>query len=183
MHNKTVVFGIILIITILMGSGCEQQKEETKQKKEVQQEQPSKIQQPKQASRIQQPNKIFGELNEYDSVLGDVVFVKKGFFGWNFYNNAVVGGDIYFKGKVRNISDMPHKNVYIILTIWSDENNLLFSQGYKIDYLDSKAEEEFVIPIEIYSGMDAGLGIKIFKEMKKEHFEPGIYVRSNSKKQ
>jgi len=131
-----------------------------------------------------EPESRFPELRPFRSIQGDVVFVKK----------DIYGGDLEYscslRGRVRNISNRPYKNVFVTWAIFDEGGNLflvwaitgkkktlmpsLFSD--QIDFLDSKSEVEFNIGLDLYSGIDSGSAKKIRAAVLAGREQAGIYV-------
>ena len=121
---------------------------------------------------------------------GDVVFVTKGIYG-----GGGPGWVVTLRGRIRNISSKPYKNV---LVLWSfvDEKGVLFDVYYKgnregewqksvfldvIEYLDAKSESDFNISVNLYSGVDAKAAKKIQGAFYKGRQEAGLFVRAETR--
>jgi hypothetical protein len=102
------------------------------------------------------PLDLYAESRGFKSVLGDAVFVTKDVYGGDLSRSAIL------KGKVRNVSDRAIKNVIVLWVIFGpDKAPLAVSQGKQqvpslfsaqIEYLDAKAEADFSVAIDLYSG-------------------------------
>ena len=127
------------------------------------------------------------ELEPFQSILGKVVFVNK-----NIY-----GGDLQYgcslKGKVRNITGKPYKDIYVLWMMYDSVGNLyplymglsyrpsIFS--CKIDYLDSKAESDFTIDLDFnYSGMGTVSAQTIRQAIRESREEAGIFTMKEPRK-
>ena len=116
----------------------------------------------------------------------DVVFVTKGIYG---------GLVVTLRGRIRNISSKPYKNV---LVLWSfvDQKGVLFDVYYKgnrggewqksvfldvIEYLDAKSESDFNISVNLYSGVDAKASKKIRSAFYEGRQEAGLFVRAETR--
>lgn len=183
-----IVFGILIIglLSIYYGQKKVFVPTVSNKKKEVnaQEEKPQRI--VVKEDNIIEPKMRFAELQPFQSVLGDVVFVTKSIYGGDLEYSCIL------KGRVRNITDRPYKEVYIIWTLWDEHNNLftvhLMSSGEvkattpsmfidKIDYLDSKSEADFQISLDLYTGMDEREARKVKEAVQNDRQEACIYIQ------
>lgn len=131
-----------------------------------------------------EPRMKFAELMPYQSILGKIVFVTKGIYGGDLNYNCIL------KGKVRNITNRPYKDIFIIWSIW-DANNKpirLYSNRVdysilvdKIDYLDVKSEADFQIYLDLYSDIDMDAAVQIKEAIKNGREETCIYILNEKK--
>ncbi|WP_155874928.1 hypothetical protein [Desulfuromonas sp. AOP6] len=110
----------------------------------------------------------YEEWKDYQQVNDKVVIVKSDIYGGDLTYSATL------KGKVRNITQDPMKNIVVAWLLF-DENNKLFPNrryysdyfydnevfSYKIDYLDSKTTEDFQVGFDLYSGIGSDTAQKI----------------------
>lgn len=135
---------------------------------------------------VQDPSAYFDVLDPFQSVMGKVVFVTKDVYGGDLKYNCIL------RGKVRNVTGKPLKEVYIIWWFW-DENDYLIeinpTNMYnpppsfwvdKIDYLDSKAEANFEINLSLYEGMTPIDGRLIREAVLAGRHEACIFVLRES---
>ena len=127
------------------------------------------------------PLNKFSVLKNLRYLRGKVVFVKKGVYGGNFEYSA------HLRGKVKNITTTPYKNIYIIWAVY-DENKKLYDIYYqkdfikslffdKIDYLDGKSETDFEVVIDLYSGAGHKSAEKMRNALNSDRQKAGIYIK------
>jgi hypothetical protein len=132
------------------------------------------------------------ELEPFQSILGKVVFVTKGIYGGDLWNVCIL------KGKVRNVTNKPYKNIYVVWVMYGKDGKLfpvipdrdsdkipsMFVD--KIDYLDSKSEAEFNITIDMHKMGLADWRIrtveKVIEAVKSGREEACIFIRKESSK-
>src|SRR5262245_25341275 len=68
---------------------------------------------------VSEPKHTFAELDRFQPILGKVVFVTKEIAGGDFRDRCTL------QGKVKNVTETPIKDVYIIWALY-DENGKLF---------------------------------------------------------
>ncbi len=104
---------------------------------------------------ITPPEIAFDFLEFYRPMLGKVVFVKKKIYGGDMEYNCIL------RGKVKNLSNLPFKNVCILWYFWDSADNLIeiSPTSYynpppqywldQLNYLDSRSEVDFEINLDI----------------------------------
>lgn len=109
----------------------------------------------------------YKEWKDYQQVKNEVVIVKSSIYGGDLRYSATI------KGKVRNITQNPMKNIVIAWLLFDEKNELLPNRyyytnsyenevsSYKIDYLDSKTTEDFQVGFDLSSGIDSETAQKI----------------------
>jgi len=138
------------------------------------------VEKPKPA-REKTPLDDFAEANGYRYVGDDVVFVTQGVYGGDLSERAIL------KGKVRNVSTTPHKNVFVLwMFVGADQKP--FKVGAKsgaqtsvfsdhIDYLDSKAEADFKISIDLNDNVYSDPAKLIRKAINNNNKYVGIFEK------
>ena len=132
------------------------------------------------------------ELEPFQFILGKVVFVTKGIYGGDLWHKCIL------KGKVRNVTNKPYKNIYVVWVMYdkygklfpvipdkdSDKIPSMFVD--KIDYLDSKSEADFNITIDmdrmLQVDRDIGARRQIVEAVTSGREEAGIFVMKESSK-
>ncbi|MDO8095082.1 MAG: hypothetical protein Q6360_16505, partial [Candidatus Brocadiales bacterium] len=134
------------------------------------------------------PLERFAASRGLKSITSDVVFVTKGVYGGNLEYSAIM------KGRIRNISGRPYPGVLVVWFIYgSDEDAFPVSWGAsagggaqfsafldKIEYLDSKAEADFQIALDLYSGMGSKSAKKVKEAIEAGRHEVGLYVQTQN---
>lgn len=176
---------ILLIITIfiVMITSCSSNSETDSKKNTPPTE--KKTPAPQQAEyEIIKPKMLFDFLEPFQSVLGKIVFIKKDIYGGDLEYNCIL------RGRVRNVTNEPIKNIYIIWYFWDEYDHpieisptsyynpppLFWSD--KIDYLDSKAEVDFEITLHLRK-MAPRDGKAIRQAVLNTRNEACVFVRSN----
>jgi len=131
--------------------------------------------------REKTPLDDYADANGYKYVGDDVVFVTQGVYGGDLSERAIL------KGKVRNVSTTPHKNVFVLwMFVGSDRNPFKVGakSGYQtsvftdhIDYLDSKAEADFKISIDLNDNVYSDPAKAIRKAINNNNKYVGIFEK------
>jgi hypothetical protein len=124
----------------------------------------------------------FAKSHSLKSVLGEVVFVTR----------SLYGGDLRYgvslRGKLRNVSSRPIRDVVVLwiiygdgeapfeIWVWGTQQQLSVFTA-RIDYLDTKAEADFNIEIELSKGIDTDSARKIRDAIAADRQEAGLYVK------
>ena len=117
----------------------------------------------------------------------EVVFVKKGFYGGDMEYNAI------FKGRIRNVSKKPEKNIYIVWALLDTTRTDLMEpigminrgENYRyekipvfkdtIDYLAPGAEADFCINIHLLEDMGSTAYDRVRSAIRDGRSHIGIY--------
>jgi len=180
MHRSILLIITIFIVTIISCSGnSETDSKKTSPATEKKNPAP---QQPE--YEIIKPKMAFDFLEPFQSVLGKVVFVKTDIYGGDLEYNCIL------KGRVRNVTNEPIKNIYVIWYFWDEyERSIQISPtSYynpaplfwwdRIDYLDSKAEVDFEIKLHLRQ-MAPSDGKAIRQAVLNAQNEACIFLKSN----
>jgi hypothetical protein len=123
----------------------------------------------------------FAKSHSLKSVLGEVVFVTR----------SLYGGDLRYgvslRGKLRNVSSRPIRDVVVLwiiygdgeapfeIWVWGTKQLSVFTD--RVDYLDTKAEADFNIAIDLSNGIDTDSARKVRDAILADRQEAGLYVR------
>lgn len=133
---------------------------------------------------VQEPSNYFDYMDKFQSVLGKIVFVKKDLYGGDLEYNCTL------KGRLKNITNEPIKDIFIIWNIWNENDELIeiSPTSYynpppvfwadNIEYLDSKSEIDFSISMS-FGKMTPSDGDSIRESIFNDRYEVCLFILKN----